>query len=1476
MTHPEHPPKSTRAGRSRTIGTGFFAMLANVFGAKGTGAGGRAVVTRSTGAFVVGMICVFTLGLTSSAFAASPEPPELHAEPVFATTATFKGVLNPRGSTEGGEYQFVYREGKTCKGAGEKKSPATLTGYPGAEPEAREVTVTGLTPSKEYTACLVAKNGEGEASSTPVTFTTTAAGAPEAPEVAVESVKASEVTFHGVLNPAASEMVEAGTYRFVYRKSSASEDKCEGSGQVTTSSDIAMGFPHEEVFEPITGLSAGKEYAVCVIATRDDGKTEKSVPVPFTTATPPEKPETKEPAADITATTAELEGTLNPGSTREVGGYFAFSEPGGSNCTEGPTVGLEEFEGEQEVPATLVHAALANLQPHQKYVFCLVATNSAGETTVGNSVSFETLVSPLTIAGESASEVKSTSATLNAQINPNNVATTYQFEYATNEALSENLVKPTSGPPLTGYGEQTASVPTGALTPGTTYYYRAVAENVAHEKVMGKVQPFTTVPQPFTDPVSEISASTATFNGHFTLDPVATTYSFDYKANSGTECEESSTTAVNAGTGSATVSEATQATGLAPSTEYGVCLVTSNEFGFEVSPPTPVVTFTTPAVGPPAAIAGGDDATEVTGTSATLHAEVDPNGAGTRYAFEYGTSSVSEHATPQAALGASDDSAHPVDVEIQGLTAGTKYEYRVVATNEAGGKANTVAGPESSFTTQATGGKLVLPDNRQWQLVSPPNKEGAVIEPITIYGVIQSSAEGGAFTYVASAPTESQPQGYANAAQVLSTRGPDGWSSKDIATPNDAPDDVAYGGGQEYRFFSSDLSRALVEPHLFTPFTGEETLPHASENTPYLREDATCQATPATCYTPLLNDEDVTSGAKFGGEYSPNTPDHESFVGATPDLSHIVISVHDVPVLKTPEATSDGLYEWAGGHLQLVSVLPADEGGGPSGLASLGGNGGSGSGESERRNAISDDGSRIIWSETHIGGGLYMRDAASEETVRLDAVQAGSGKLVDRGRQPRFDMASSDGSTVFFTDNQELTANSRTGKNHATGQEEEDLYACHMVEVAGKLKCDLSDLSVDSNPDGERAAVQGGVLDASEDGSYVYFVADGVLGDGAEKGAKLGTCSERAEAFESKSCNLYVEHYDEATSSWEAPKFIAALSGADFDDWVWDHLKIHTSRSSPDGRYLAFMSERSLTGYDNTDVSEAETETEVESGVETKVHHDEEVYEYDVETGKLVCASCNPTGARPDGEEYETPEGRGTEHENMRLAGGYLVWPDSQWLAANVPGWTPYTSFSSSLHQSRYLSNSGRLFFNSHEALVPQDVNGTWDVYEYEPPGNGSCVGTASTFHPGIDGCTSLISSGEGSEESAFLDASESGGDVFFLTASQLVPQDVDHSLDVYDAHECTGESPCLPASAEVPGPCTTEASCRPAPTPQPSLYGTPPSATFNGAGNLAPPAPALLGKPKPKLAKCAKGKARKKGSRTCLDFRPFTRRQIR
>jgi hypothetical protein len=85
------------------------------------------------------------------------------------------------------------------------------------------------------------------------------------------------------------------------------------------------------------------------------------------------------------------------------------------------------------------------------------------------------------------------------------------------------------------------------------------------------------------------------------------------------------------------------------------------------------------------------------------------------------------------------------------------------------------------------------------------------------------------------------------------------------------------------------------------------------------------------------------------------------------------------------------------------------------------------------------------------------------------------------------------------------------------------------------------------------------------------------------------------------------------------------------------------------------------------------------------------------------------------------------------------------------------------------------------------------------------------------------------------MDASESGGDVFFMTTSKLSPLDAESSYAVYDAHECTSESPCLPQPAGPSPECVTAEACRAAPLPEPSIYGPPSSATFNGLGNLTP-----------------------------------------
>ena len=222
-----------------------------------------------------------------------------------------------------------------------------------------------------------------------------------------------------------------------------------------------------------------------------------------------------------------------------------------------------------------------------------------------------------------------------------------------------------------------------------------------------------------------------------------------------------------------------------------------------------------------------------------------------------------------------------------------------------------------------------------------------------------------------------------------------------------------------------------------------------------------------------------------------------------------------------------------------------------------------------------------------------------------------------------------------------------------------------------------------------------------------------------------------------------------------------------------------------------------------------------------------------------------------------------------------------------MPGWTTFTSQGQTDYQSRYLTNTGRVFFNSNDALVSADVNGKGDVYEYEPEGTGNCSATANgpsiafkparTFKGEVEGqalngeapagCVGLISSGTASEEAAFQDASgvgpggEEGEEVFFLTTAKLSPQDHDTSYDVYDAHMCTTVSPCIAPPGGQPPACENADACRAAPSSQPEVFGAPASATFSGPGNLGgrEPNPAVKQVTKKKTVKCRRGFVKKK-----------------
>ncbi len=492
-------------------------------------------------------------------------------------------------------------------------------------------------------------------------------------------------------------------------------------------------------------------------------------------------------------------------------------------------------------------------------------------------------------------------------------------------------------------------------------------------------------------------------------------------------------------------------------------------------------------------------------------------------------------------------------------------------------------------------------------MVSPVETEGSdATESFNFVGAFTCRVSPvKAFTY-ASRDDFADPTGGGFEGQFLSRRGPEGWSTQAITPLREAK------------------LLEQIPSYVTTAFTPELTKGIAS-TTAKLTSEA-----PVVPYGGL-----ALYVADFDGPspYRYVAPEYFT-LGTSTDLSHVVF----------------GGSEWMEGKVFPVTVGNQGE--------TLGG---IGSSTKNVWHAVSSDGSRVFFSNANV----YVRvnteqpqspmetNAKSEEvcansadacTVEVSASQ----RLLPNpaGAQPaRYQGASADGSRVFFTSKAELTEDAYTG----TAGQGANLYEYELAQEGKPAR--LTDLTGEAtDKTGNGAAVQG-VVQISEDGSYVYYVADGKLVEGAQTGKP----------------NLYVSH------DGAAPTFIATLLAPnDESDWTGEHEgnpELNAAVVTSDGTRLAFMSYNELTGYDNQDANTGQP--------------DEEIYLYDTATSSLACASCNPSGARPTG-------------------------------SSTLPGAHSLGDAGMPLYRPRDLIEDGMLFFNSSDALVPHASDGRKNVYEYE------------------------------------------------------------------------------------------------------------------------------------------------------------------
>jgi len=335
-------------------------------------------------------------------------------------------------------------------------------------------------------------------------------------------------------------------------------------------------------------------------------------------------------------------------------------------------------------------------------------------------------------------------------------------------------------------------------------------------------------------------------------------------------------------------------------------------------------------------------------------------------------------------------------------------------------------------------------------------------------------------------------------------------------------------------------------------------------------------------------------------------------------------------------------------------------------------------------------------------------------------------------------------STAYFISNEELTNDANTGPTGAG----KDLYEYDAQTGA------LTDLSPDTNPADATGAQVNGVVGASSDGSYVYFVASGALTSGASPG---GTGLKAL-------LNLYVWHDG-------AVRLIAQLTHSDQGDWAFPQNNA-SAQMLADGTQLLFTSTASPTGYDNAGFRE--------------------IYRYDATSGRPSCVSCDPSGAAATG--------------NAELSRGYT--------STALP------------EQANISADGSRVFFDTPDALVPQDTNGQQDAYEWEADGTGSCQSATDS-----GGCLYLLSTGQSATPSYFAGANPSGSDAFILTRDQLVGQDQDGNYDIYDARVDGG---LASQEASPPPPSCSGTDCQgPASAAPPAPTAA--SVSFAGSGNVVP-----------------------------------------
>lgn len=964
--------------------------------------------------------------------------------------------------------------------------------------------------------------------------------------------------------------------------------------------------------------------------------------------------------------------------------------------------------------------------------------------------------------------------------------------------------------PLDSFGGGVLSGSMGVAVDGKTHTVYVANSAGGDIAVFGDIRPIVTTGQP-----SNATESEVTLTGH--IDPVGrgdinscyfeyghdTTYGHTVPCSPDPSAEPPGSHFIGPTDITATV------TGLSPGTREHYRLVAGNVPGASAVGEDLVFSSTQPPV------IDGLIAEDLTATTAEIEAQVNPGGLETAYRVEYGTSTeYGETAPAPAGTLAGSNSAQSVSVHLEGLTPRTPYHYRLVATNADG--TTTVADHVFNFYPPSCPNSNVrqqtqanyLPDCRAYELVSPGNAGGTQLYPggpntgdATTPPRFSFTGLWGTIPNTGGSPSNSTGDLY------VATRSPTGWVSKyvglpgnEFATSGGAPQGLpAYvsnfdreratgigfhgdsgqssGLGYPSQWPDKIQGSVLTDPQMSRYLIWNDNASNAS-GAPYVfqadgtlldRWPTNLDTVPDGTYPKGSNayswDDQPPAGQPLsvapGGNHALDCPAAltEPFhaiaphycagdVNASADLSHFVFASRWNVFAPEGQLSPPGSVYDNDTNARTIEVASKTAAGEP--IPSEPTNA---TGEPLQIPAVSADGSHILIAAGAVGpcgyascpsppcGEIGFEFSVARCPARPSHLYMRVGGTVtfdvSAGYAVDYTGMTDDGSIVYFTSPQSIAAEDTDTSV--------DLY--RWTEATDSITLASKGQGGAGNSD----ACDSGFVDKC--GITTFSVAElcqltSGLGGNCLSDNSIAAKSGDIYFFSPEQLvgtrgvanqqNVYVFRKGtvQYVTTLDPGAFLCTATNASGTGERCSEGPIARMQVSPDGKFMAFLTASPVTLYDNADHAE--------------------MYLFEPEREKVLCVSCIPSGATPTSD-----------------------------VAASQNG--------------LFMTDDGRTFFTTDDALVHRDTNRAQDVYEY------------------VDGYAQLITPGTGDTRSqahnefilqfnlsGLLGVSADGTDVYFSTNQTLVTQDRNGLfLKFYDARSGGG----FPAPAPPP-PCAAADEC--------------------------------------------------------------------